>query len=532
MSSQTKKRALQAVIQFFIRWGSRSEVVFMKCAGVLKDLGFSAKSITLPSLHNFLSTLHACLKFNEPTLHLVLDLLQTCMKSELMCKTYLEQYSFVVLFELLKKHVSDTSVGSIVKLSSRYLLQQEAGKREFNKHGGMKLLVHMITQKKTAALVLLLLQMADVVTLPESGMASFLEYGGLRAIASLDRFYDIPLLEFSLNLIQYIHEGNQLKGTHKDVALAYLKSLTLKIDHLTPRDQRGGFETQVLKFIRILQQSGGKSKHDDISQVPAKPKIKAEDAAIIKIKTPRVNSVINTAVAPLNSESVDIGNNVIETTLFTVKTEGHAEADIASLQLSVPQLLSAPATTKLEIDTLAPLIKMLNSPDSHTRSEGVVLTRKLASRRAFSEDVCSRLTDCLIPLMETEEDHVQVNCCAAIASMSVYDKKREVMYKKGVIEALLKNLYDYNVALLEQSLKALRNFVDEETYTRTMLAMNGIRLFRMLIFSHQTTIQQNAKYCYDQLLKMGGKNAVAEASMIVNADPWELVMRKWEAQDL
>ncbi|KAI9334011.1 hypothetical protein BDR26DRAFT_867631 [Obelidium mucronatum] len=439
LSGKTKRRALRAVIQYFIKWASfeREEIV-VKSVKTLKELGITAKDIRPESMHQFIESIHACLRLrSETTIVLILNLLGTALKSDAHCKLFLEKYSFTALFEMLKSRISDSIAVLIVKLCTRYLLQQDAGRREFSKTGGMKLLVHLE-----------LLQMTDIVTLSESGMINFLDSGGMRAIASLtDRTHDIPVLEFSLALMQYAFDAAQLKGVHRDIAIGYLKSLLLQIDLFSPKDQRGAFETHIQKFLRALQlqqqqqqQQASKSKQGASqeqsgvhpSHPPAQqPSVKkhfgggSEDMGVITIKTPKIDSrhevsIITPPSGDVSKQSTPHGTpipSLLGKPKIAPLTETGNTKDIT---ITVPQTANSSSSPdpKIETDTLAPLIKMLTSFDAGVRAEAVVLVRKLASRREIGEDVCLRLTEHLIPLMDEEDDHVQVNCCIAILSMS------------------------------------------------------------------------------------------------------------------
>ncbi|TPX73063.1 hypothetical protein CcCBS67573_g05662 [Chytriomyces confervae] len=567
-----RKRSLEAVIGFFIQWlgpasASHDEPVFLMVIEALKTLGFSGRSIPEDRIPHFLSTLqYHCLHLSEPSLLLALDLLFHCCKSKTVAAKYLELFSLKLPLELLSNTsnrgpgISDESACLIVAMLQTCFLDFDHGRKEFLKSGGAKVVASLLSQKRTRQMILALLDLLQLA--PETASASVLsafldKYHGIQAFMSLLRYRDASVLARVVDILEAANEENYFKGDKlRSDAIQFLKSVTLSTDAFHPTEEMELLIPRCSQLISTLQSisapaSASASKTSKARVATASESQKESTGlgqVLLRMQAAQRKDSVRIPIPKVEKDKAGLGPHLTAsvdapmTRHPSIKIELNdddmceeslepTQSEFSNIQITASDAIPEPAPVS-DTETLTPLIKMLTSFDPLMRAQGAVVARKLTTRQtpvSENDALCEMLAEALLPVFEDDEAHVQINCCIALGGLAMHSQhRRELLVSKGVLESLLGKLHDYDVVLLEHCLKVLRLFAENDNHCKCMLALNGIRLFRMLLFSNQTSIQQNARFCYDRIVKVGGKNAQIEANMILNADPWESVMRKWK----
>ncbi|KAJ3239218.1 hypothetical protein HDU81_006323 [Chytriomyces hyalinus] len=568
-----RKRSLEAVIGFFIRWlgpaalsHGQDETVFLMVVEALKTLGFSGRSIPEDRIPQFLSALqYHCLHLSEPCLLLALDLLFHCCKSKTVAAKYLDLFSLKLPSEILSNtsnRISDESACLIVVMLQACFLDFDTGRREFLKSGGAKIVAILLSQKRTKQMILALLDLLQFApdTASASVLSAFMEKNhGIQAFTSLLRYRDASVLARVVDILEASNQENCFKGDKLRLdAIQFLKSVTTSTDSFHPKEDMEVLIPRCMQLISALQSISSSASALKTQKTKATTASESQKEStglgqvLLRMQAAQRKDAVRIPIPKTEKDKAGLGlhlnasSNATLTSHPSIKIEFNddgmcagdhesldptALSEFSNIHITASDAIPEPAPVS-DTETLAPLIKMLTSFDPLTRAQGAVVARKLTTRQtpvSENDALCELLAEALLPVFEDDEAHVQINCCIALGGLAQHSQRhRELLVSKGVLESLLGKLYDYDVVLLEHCLKVLRLFAENDNHCKFMLALNGIRLFRMLLFSNQTSIQQNARFCYDRIVKVGGKNAQIEANMILNADPWESVMRKWK----
>ncbi|KAI8608670.1 hypothetical protein BC830DRAFT_934494 [Chytriomyces sp. MP71] len=564
-SSSGKKAALEAVIAFFVKWGGNGsdEQLFMRVMNCFTRLGFSGRSIPSQSHHSILSVLHLSLsKYSGATLIALLDLLHQCFKSKTIAELYAEKFSMQALLDLvrIKTQGMDEVLCRVLDLMIA-LMKFSQGRRDFIKSGGLKLITNSSLYKRSGQIAFVLIKLAITLSSEDAILQSLIDHSLLKILISITaRLNEVSLLELIVDLLEQAQRGGHLKtSTHCEHARQLLELILTKKHGLNGQEdalsQRVTDLIKQLESTRNLPQSPRKLYSTNPGRVLQQFQ---QNSEIVKINAPAIQLSREEPVpSQLPLEFASMSNLVslcpqvsggLEHPLQPSQAPSVMQSRTPSVlgqhsfdeRIAFSSIIQPPPMPENEIqplaepvDTLAPLLKLLESPESHIRSRGIVWARKVATRSNTGinlDDACaySRLAKALlVPFEEEEDSHILVNCAIALGGLATEPKRRARLVEDGVLEALLGKLYEYDLVLLEHCLKAARIFLEQDMFCTTALELNGIRLFRMVMFSNQGAIQSNAKYCYDRIIQVGGKKADAEANMIMIADPWESVMRKW-----
>ncbi|KAJ3128245.1 hypothetical protein HK100_009276 [Physocladia obscura] len=506
-----KLNAIDAAMEYFIRWGSKNIQLFSKSANALKMLGFDGTFRNDIQVNGFIETIHECFRFQEESsLEIVIDMLS----ASTVAQKFINKYSFTRLFEILASpRIPDLII---------------EGWHEFSKMGGVKLVISMIENKKSSVLIKELLLLITAMISLENGAKIFLDYGGIRAISKLDRFRDVYILSKSVSVLEILQEQNILTQSLKDMAKNYIKALATKLDSFCPKDSISEINERLSLLMkafsipkelkaRPLDSRGNvfyqKNPSSSIGAALLKSLKKHQRSKdIVKIETPRA--------LPDNTDDL---NQLVRAPqhekLLGASFHNPVTIPKVNEKIFLPDSVVTIDLIKREItDSLAAIARLLEAKDTLSRVEGVRVARKLATTSNVDEDISMRLFQMLQPFHDNTDENMQINI----------SKNRNMMAQNGVIEFLMKKLHCYSIVVLEQVLTALRFFAEEDVYCSVMQSLDGIRLLRVLVFSHEKSIQQNAQFCHDRILTVGGTDAALQASMIMNTSPWETVMRKWD----
>ncbi|KAI8847714.1 hypothetical protein BC829DRAFT_395708 [Chytridium lagenaria] len=173
---------------------------------------------------------------------------------------------------------------------------------------------------------------------------------------------------------------------------------------------------------------------------------------------------------------------------------------------------------ELQEHWLHPFIKMLNSDDILARSEAVLSLRPNQINSDDLESICKNI----LPCFEEEEENIHLNCCLIVTHLVNRILIGKILSTNGILDKIISGLGSYDIAILEQCLRALVHFVKD-----------GLTSLNFLQRSNKRCVKRNSSTCLRRLFEFGritifiGESVRVQSRLLSNNDPWENLQDQW-----